>query len=35
MPNEESYWLTADKDIKNPYYDSPMQDCCMISETNN
>lgn len=34
-PMKKSYWLAANKDIKNPYYDSPMQDCGMISETNN
>ncbi|MDB5159600.1 MAG: hypothetical protein JWR50_4307 [Mucilaginibacter sp.] len=34
-PMKKSYWLAADEGIKNPYYDSPMQDCGMVSETFN
>jgi hypothetical protein len=34
-PMKKTYWLSYEKDIKNPYYGSSMLTCGKVTETNN
>lgn len=34
-PMKKAYWLSADKEIKNPYYGSSMLSCGKVTETKN